>query len=118
MRGRAAGISQQLRRMGTLPSLRPPLHRPGRQIRTFRTRWTFALPLAAAVAALAIGVSLWLHKTEYFWRNPIADARFQTVTDFDGLEQAAAVSRDGHFVAFLSDRDGPDGRLGHASRFG
>ena len=62
--------------------------------------------LAAAVAALAIGVSLWLHRTEYFWRNPIADARFQTVTDFDGLEQAAAVSRDGHFVAFLSDRDG------------
>ncbi len=45
-------------------------------------------------------------QTEYFWRNPIADARFQTVTDFDGVEQAAAVSRDGHFVAFLSDRDG------------
>ena len=38
--------------------------------------------------------------------TPIADARFQTVTDFDGVEQAAAVSRDGHFVAFLSDRDG------------
>jgi hypothetical protein len=57
-------------------------------------------------SALAIGASLWLQRTEYFWRNPIADARFQTVTDFDGLEQAAAVSRDGHFVAFLSDRDG------------
>ena len=70
------------------------------------TRWTFALTLAATVAVLAIGASLWLHKTEYFWRNPIADARFQTVTDFDGLEQAAAVSRDGHLVAFLSDRDG------------
>ena len=45
-------------------------------------------------------------RQEYFWRNPIADARFQTVTDFDGSEQAAAVSRDGHFVAFLSDRNG------------
>ena len=56
--------------------------------------------------ALAIGAGLWLQRTEYFWRNPIADARFQTVTDFDGVEQAAAVSRDGHFVAFLSDRDG------------
>jgi Tol biopolymer transport system component len=55
---------------------------------------------------LAIGASLWFHRTEYFWRNPIADARFQTVTDFDGVEQAAAVSRDGHFVAFLSNRDG------------
>ena len=47
-----------------------------------------------------------VRSTERFWRNPIANARFQTVTDFDGLEQAAAVSRDGHFVAFLSDRDG------------
>ena len=74
---------------------------------TSPTRWTFVLPLAAAVGVLAIGASFWLHRTEYFWRNPIADARFQTVTDFDGLEQAAAVSRDGHFVAFLSDRDGP-----------
>ena len=69
-------------------------------------RWKFVLPLAVAGRWLAIGASLWLQRTEYFWRNPIADARFQTVTDFDGLEQAAAVSRDGHFVAFLSDRDG------------
>jgi Tol biopolymer transport system component len=73
---------------------------------SFLARWKFVLALAAVVAALAIGASLWLQKTEHFWRNPIADARFQTVTDFDGLEQAAAVSRDGHFVAFLSDRDG------------
>jgi Tol biopolymer transport system component len=29
------------------------------------------------------------------------------MTDFDGLEQAAAVSPDGHLVAFLSNRDGP-----------
>jgi len=55
---------------------------------------------------LAIGACLWLQRKEYFWRNPIADARFQIVTDFGGVEQAAAVSRDGHFVAFLSDRDG------------
>ncbi len=64
------------------------------------------LAAGAAAAALAIGAVLWLQRTEYFWRNPIADARFQTVTDFGGVEQAAAVSRDGHFVAFLSDRDG------------
>jgi hypothetical protein len=53
-----------------------------------------------------IGASLWLRRTEYFWRNPISNARFQTVTDFDGVEEAAAVSRDGQFLAFLSDRDG------------
>ncbi len=84
----------------------PPAQPPQSAISTSLTRWRFVLPLAAAAVALAIGASLWLQRTEYFWRNPIADARFQTVTDFDGLEQAAAVSRDGHFVAFLSDRDG------------
>jgi Tol biopolymer transport system component len=73
---------------------------------TVLTKWKFVLPLAAAGLALAIGASLWLQRTEYFWRNPISDARFQTVTDFDGVEQAAAISRDGHFVAFLADRDG------------
>ena len=60
----------------------------------------------AVGASLAIGADLWLQRTEYFWKSPIADARFQLVTDFDGIEQAAAVSRDGQFVAFLSDRDG------------
>ena len=69
--------------------------------------WRVTLPLAVVVALLAIAAGLWLRKTEYFWRDPIAGARLQTVTDFEGLEQAAAVSRDGQFVAFLSDRDGP-----------
>jgi len=72
-----------------------------------RIRWKLIVLLAATVAALAIVAGLWLRKTDHFWRNPLTDARFQTVTDFGGLEQAAAVSRDGHFVAFLSDRDGP-----------
>jgi Tol biopolymer transport system component len=79
---------------------------PSSAISASLTRWKLLVPLAVAGAALAIAATLWLQRTEYFWRSPIADARFQTVTDFDGVEQAAAVSRDGHFVAFLSDRDG------------
>ena len=71
---------------------------------TSRLRWKLAL---AAGAALAIGGGLWLQRTERFWRNPIADARIQTLADFEGVQQAAAISRDGQFVAFLSDRDGP-----------
>jgi Tol biopolymer transport system component len=70
-------------------------------------RWRLLWTLAAVAIASAIGASLWLWRTEYFWRNPIVNARFQTVTDFEGIEEAAAMSRDGHFVAFLSDRDGP-----------
>ena len=79
---------------------------PRRALPRFRTRRRLVLPLAAVAAALAAGAGVWLEKTEYFWRNPIANARFQILTDFDGMEQAAAVSRDGHFVAFLSNRDG------------
>ena len=89
------------------PSPNPPALPARRAISISLTRWKLVLPLAAAGVALASGVSLWFQRTEYLWRNPVADARFQTVTDFDGVEQAAAVSRDGHFVAFLSDRDGP-----------
>jgi len=70
------------------------------------TRWTFLLPLAAGAAVLVIGLILWLERTEHLWRNPISEAQFRTVTDFDAMEQAAALSRDGQFVAFLSDRDG------------
>jgi len=86
-------------------NLSPVAPAPSRHSATSsQTRRTFVL-LAAAAAALAIGASLWFRATEFFWRSPIADARFQKVTDFDGVEQAAAVSRDGRFVAFLSDRD-------------
>jgi Tol biopolymer transport system component len=74
---------------------------------TWQTRWRLILLLAATAAALAIIAGLWLERLDHFWRNPLASARYQTVTDFGGLEQAAALSRDGHFVAFLSDRDGP-----------
>jgi Tol biopolymer transport system component len=83
----------------------PPAPPSQAATRMFLTRRTFVLPLAV-VAVLAIAVGLWLQRTEYFWRSPIADARFQTVSDFDGLEQAAAVSPDGHLIAFLSNRDG------------
>ena len=63
--------------------------------------------LVAAGALLAAGVAVWqLQRREPAWENPLADARFLGLTDFDGIEQAAALSRDGRFVAFQSDRDG------------
>jgi Tol biopolymer transport system component/DNA-binding winged helix-turn-helix (wHTH) protein len=95
--------------VGTIPADIPTREIASEGARQNQNRHPYlwlAVALAAAGVALAISASLWLQKTEYFWRNPIADARFQTVTDFEGVEEAASVSRDGHLVAFLSDRDG------------
>ena len=38
--------------------------------------------------------------------NPLADAKFTRLTGYEGTELDAAISPDGKFVAFLSDRDG------------
>lgn len=56
--------------------------------------------------ALAIATVIWLWRTEYFWRNPLTTAQFQRVTNFDGVAEAATISRDGQLIAFLSDREG------------
>jgi hypothetical protein len=104
-RGRNLRGAQESGSVASTPDPPAPLPQPERS--GFLTRWRLALLLALTAAMLAIGAGFWLQRTEYFWRNPIADSRFQTVTDFDGVKQAAAVSRDGHFIAFLSDRDGP-----------
>ena len=61
----------------------------------------------ATAAILFVGAVAWMAKeTDYLWRSPLANAKF-TRLDFAGTEQAAAISRDGKFVAFLgADRDG------------
>ena len=72
-------------------------------------RWPWLVALRCSL--LAIG---WAAATACTVRRlPLsgspADLRIESVTDFDGLEQAAAISPDGRFAAFLSDRDGrPD----------
>jgi Tol biopolymer transport system component len=68
-----------------------------------------------AVAALALALVgslvtlLFLQgpRTPVLPDNPLAGARFTRVTDFEGSEYDAAISRDGRFVAFVADRDGP-----------
>jgi Tol biopolymer transport system component/tRNA A-37 threonylcarbamoyl transferase component Bud32 len=63
---------------------------------------------AAASAGLLViaGVAAWqLQRSEYFWRNPLEGASVTRLTDFEGAEHHAAISRDGKFVVFLSDRD-------------
>lgn len=66
---------------------------------------------AAAVVVIALGVAAVRWWPASPARSTPLDAfehaQFQMITDFEGAEQAAAVSRDGRFVAFTSDRDGP-----------
>ena len=48
--------------------------------------------------------------------NPLAGARFSKLTDSKGSQYDAAISPDGRFVAFVSDRDGPfEFRIGQIS---
>jgi Tol biopolymer transport system component/predicted Ser/Thr protein kinase len=74
---------------------------PGRHRRPYRL-------LAAALLLAAGGVAGWLaHRPSEAATNPIADATFTRLTDFEGVERDAAISPDGRFVAFLSNRSGP-----------
>jgi Tol biopolymer transport system component len=64
--------------------------------------------LAGAALVLACASVAWwlMQRTEYFWKSPLANAQFRSLTDIEGTENAATISRDGGKVAFLSDRDG------------
>jgi Tol biopolymer transport system component len=68
--------------------------------------YRIAAALAGAVGVAAIMAALWARRPEGARSDRAGDARVQFVTDFDGLDQAAAISRDGRVAAFLSDRDG------------
>src|SRR5262249_39501517 len=72
-----------------------------------RPNWVIPA-VSGAVALLALGVAAWLlDRSDFFWRNPLANAQFTRLTDFEGEECDADISSDGKFVVFLSDRDGP-----------
>ena len=70
-------------------------------------RWGLVAGIAAAIVLVAAGVTWQLWERDYFWQNPLANARSERVTDFDGEEVDAAISPDGKFTVFVSDRDGP-----------
>lgn len=65
-----------------------------------RTPLVFTLIAALLAAAFAWRAV----KTDYFWRDPLANAQFNRLTDL-GTEHAAAISRDGVLVAILASRN-------------
>jgi len=66
-----------------------------------RTAWWLAA--SAVVIAGVLGWRLWPDASP---GDPFAGATFKRLTDWDGAEQQVAISRDGKFVAFVSDRSG------------
>ncbi len=82
------------------PASGPLPARPVRRRRLF-------LAVAAIGTLLLAVTSVWFvrgrARTE---ENVLAGAVLQQLTDFEGIQEAAAISRDGRFVAFLSDREG------------
>ena len=64
----------------------------------------FVVGLVVVLAVIAILV--WTALPDRGWHDPLIGADFTPVTDFIGSEEHAAISPDGHFIAFVSDRDG------------
>ena len=77
------------------------------------TPWSRRMPVRAvaalaAITLLAVAGSVWrLWEQDYFWRNPLANAKVERLTDFEGEETHPAISPDGKLLTFLSDRNGP-----------
>ena len=62
--------------------------------------------LRPRVVLIAGALAWFAAESVYSWRNPLANAKFTRLLDFAGTEQAAAISRDGKFVAFLGSGTG------------
>jgi serine/threonine protein kinase len=72
-----------------------------------KRHWTMRAGVAAGVVLVVSAVIWRLWQQDYFWQNPLTGATVERLTDFEGEEFDAAISPDGKFMVFLSDRDGP-----------
>jgi len=109
----AAAIAQDLRRhLHTRPIEALPARVTDRLWKfLLRNRILVGAAVTAVVAMLAVlGFLLVRPSGEApgdLWLDPLARARLLRLTDFAGSEQAAAISRDGRFAAFLAASGGP-----------
>jgi Tol biopolymer transport system component len=103
MRLAQEGTDESERPADVLQTAVEPPHETASRVR--RTRFVL-LGVTAALALLSGALAWYAADTGYFWRSPFANAKFTRLLDSAGMEQGAAISRDGKVVAFLSDRDG------------
>ena len=68
--------------------------------------WRTAVILSATVLAIAAALATWWRNSSPTIDTRFANAKFTAFTNFEGSEVDAALSPDGRFVSFLSDRDG------------
>jgi Tol biopolymer transport system component len=66
------------------------------------------LLLAVPLLLVAVVLTWWVARRDDAAFNPLANAKFNHLAGFGGAARAAAISRDGNFVAFLANRDGRD----------
>jgi hypothetical protein len=71
-----------------------------------RSQLLWRSTVALALLLLAGTVAWYVIDTTSSQRNPLANAKFSRLSDFDAAEQAAAISPNGKFVAFLANRGG------------
>ena len=93
--------SEQAAQTATAP------HPPASQERPLTgRRWWLPIGFGGILLVTAL-VAYWLAaERDLFWRDPLAEAKVTQLTDLSGTAQAAAISRDGKLVAFLSEGDG------------
>jgi serine/threonine protein kinase/Tol biopolymer transport system component len=69
-----------------------------------KSRWVW---IAAAIAATAVLSTLFfLLRPQATFQNPLSNAQFTRLTDFEGTKTDPVISPDGKFVAFICDRSG------------
>lgn len=88
----------QSKSLGSMQRILPPAS---------KSRWFWTTAMIAFL--LAVPAAWWLGRmgSSASFENPLANAKFTQLTDFEGTELEPEISPDGKFVAFLSDRDGP-----------
>jgi serine/threonine protein kinase/WD40 repeat protein len=60
----------------------------------------------AIAAAIVLALIAWPRTATVTPLSPLAGAQFTTITNWEGAEEGAEISKDGKFIAFLSDQEG------------